>query len=190
MRLHYSGDMGAWGALSADEELGYVYIPLSAPTNAMFGGHRPGQNLYSNALVCLDAKTGQRVWHYQMVHHDLWDYDNIGAPVLGDITVNGRRIKAVMQPNKTAFLYVFDRVTGQPVWPIEELPVPQSTVPGEQTWPTQPFPTRPPPFDRAGADRGRSHRLHAGAAGGGARGGEAVRDRADVHAAIAGDRRA
>jgi len=148
--LHYSGDMGAWGALSADEELGYVYIPLSAPTNAMFGGHRPGQNLYSNTLVCLNAKTGQRVWHYQMVHHDLWDYDNIGAPVLGDITVNGRRIKAVMQPNKTAFLYVFDRVTGQPVWPIEELPVPQSTVPGEPTWPTQPFPTRPPPFDRQG----------------------------------------
>jgi quinoprotein glucose dehydrogenase len=148
--LPYSGDMGAWGVPSADEELGLVYIPLTAPTNAMFGGHRPGQNLYSNSLVCLDAKTGQRKWHFQMVHHDLWDYDNIGAPVLGDITVNGRRIKAVMQPNKTAFLYVFDRVTGEPVWPIEERPVPQSTVPGEQSWPTQPFPTRPPPFDRQG----------------------------------------
>ena len=148
--LPYSGDMGAWGVPSADEELGYVYVPLSAPTNAMYGGHRPGQNLYSNALVCLNAKTGQRVWHFQMVHHDLWDYDNIGAPVLGDITVNGRRIKAVMQPNKTAFLYVFDRVTGEPVWPIEERPVPQSTVPGEQSWPTQPFPTRPPPFDQQG----------------------------------------
>jgi glucose dehydrogenase len=148
--LHYSGDMGAWGVPSADEELGYVYVPLSAPTNAMYGGHRPGQNLYSNSLVCLEAKTGKRVWHFQMVHHDLWDYDNIGAPVLGDITVNGRRIKAVMQPNKTAFLYVFDRVTGEPVWPIEERPVPQSTVPGEQTWPTQPFPTRPPPFDLQG----------------------------------------
>jgi glucose dehydrogenase len=148
--LHYSGDMGAWGVPSADEELGYVYVPLSAPTNAMYGGHRPGQNLYSNALVCLNAKTGQRVWHYQMVHHDLWDYDNIGAPVLGDITVNGRRIKAVMQPNKTAFLYVFDRETGEPVWPIEERPVPQSTVPGEQSWPTQPFPTKPPPFDLQG----------------------------------------
>ena len=142
--------MGAWGVPSADEELGYVYVPLSAPTNAMYGGHRPGQNLYSNALVCLNAKTGQRVWHFQMVHHDLWDYDNIGAPVLGDITVNGRRIKAVMQPNKTAFLYVFDRVTGEPVWPIEERPVPQSTVPGEQSWPTQPFPTKPPPFDLQG----------------------------------------
>jgi glucose dehydrogenase len=148
--LPYSGDMGAWGVASADEELGYVYIPLSAPTNAMYGGHRPGQNLYSNSLVCLDAKTGKRVWHFQMVHHDLWDYDNIGAPVLGDIIVNGRRIKAVMQPNKTAFLYVFDRVTGEPVWPIEERPVPQSAVPGEHSWPTQPFPTKPPPFDLQG----------------------------------------
>jgi glucose dehydrogenase len=148
--LPYSGDMGAWGVPSADEELGYVYVPLSAPTNAMYGGHRPGQNLYSNSLVCLDARTGKRVWHYQMVHHDLWDYDNVGAPVLGDITVNGRRIKAVMQPNKTAFLYVFDRVTGEPVWPIEERPVPQSDVPGEQSWPTQPFPTKPPPFDLQG----------------------------------------
>jgi quinoprotein glucose dehydrogenase len=148
--LDWSGDMGAWGALTADEELGYVYVPLTAPTNAMYGGHRPGQNLYSNALVCIDAKTGKRVWHYQMVHHDLWDYDNVGAPVLGDITVNGKRIKAVMQVNKTAFLYVFDRVTGEPVWPIEERPVPQSDVPGEHTWPTQPFPTKPPAFDRQG----------------------------------------
>jgi glucose dehydrogenase len=148
--LDWSGDMGAWGALTADEELGYVYVPLTAPTNAMYGGHRPGQNLYSNSLVCLDAKTGRRVWHYQMVHHDLWDYDNVGAPVLGEITVNGKRIKAVMQVNKTAFLYVFDRVTGEPVWPIEERPVPQSTVPGERSWPTQPFPTRPPAFDRQG----------------------------------------
>jgi quinoprotein glucose dehydrogenase len=148
--LHYSGDLGAYGALSADEELGYVYVPLTAPTNAMFGGHRPGQNLFANSLVCLDARTGKRIWHFQMVHHDLWDYDNIGAPVLGDITVNGRLIKAVMQPNKTGFLYVFDRATGEPVWPIEERPVPQSTVPGEQSWPTQPFPTRPPAFDRQG----------------------------------------
>jgi quinoprotein glucose dehydrogenase len=148
--LDWSGDMGAWGALTADEELGYVYVPLTAPTNALYGGHRPGQNLYSNSLVCLDAKTGRRVWHYQMVHHDLWDYDNVGAPVLGDITVNGKRIKAVMQVNKTAFLYVFDRATGEPVWPIEERPVPQSTVPGERSWPTQPFPTKPPAFDRQG----------------------------------------
>ena len=148
--LDWSGDMGAWGALTADEELGYVYVPLTAPTNAMYGGHRPGQNLFSDALVCLDAKTGKRIWHFQMVHHDLWDYDNVGAPVLGDITVNGKRIKAVMQVNKTAFVYVFDRVTGEPVWPIEERPVPQSTVPGEHSWPTQPFPTKPPAFDRQG----------------------------------------
>ena len=111
--LHYSGDMGAWGALTRGRRARLCLRAAEAPTNAMYGGHRPGQNLYSNALVCLDAKTGKRVWHFQMVHHDLWDYDNVGAPVLGDITVNGRRIKAVMQPNKTAFLYVFDRVTGR-----------------------------------------------------------------------------
>ena len=100
--------------------------------------------------MAIDAKTGKRVWHFQMVHHDLWDYDNIGAPVLGDITVDGKQIKAVMQPNKTGFVYVFNRETGEPVWPIEERPVPQSTVPGERTSPTQPFPTKPPPFDRQG----------------------------------------
>jgi quinoprotein glucose dehydrogenase len=148
--LPYSGDMGAWGGLTADDELGYVYVPLTAPTNAMYGGHRPGRNLFSDSLVCLDAKTGKRVWHFQMVHHDLWDYDNIGAPVLGNIRVNGQLIKAVIQPNKTGFLYVFDRATGEPVWPIEERPVPQSTVPGEHTWPTQPFPTKPSAFDRQG----------------------------------------
>jgi quinoprotein glucose dehydrogenase len=148
--LEYSGDLGAWGSLTVDEELGYVYIPLTAPSNATYGGHRPGQNLFSNALVCLDAKTGKRVWHFQMVHHDLWDYDNVGAPVLGDLNVNGRRIKAVMQVNKTGFVYTFDRKTGEPVWPIEERPVPASTVPGEQAWPTQPYPTRPPAFDRQG----------------------------------------
>jgi quinoprotein glucose dehydrogenase len=147
--LSYVGSVGAYGAVTADEELGYVYVPLTAPST-VYGGHRPGINLFGSSLVCLDAKTGKRVWHYQMVHHDIWDYDNESAPVLGDITVNGRRIKAVMQPNKNGFLYVFDRVTGQPVWPIEERPVPQSTVPGEQTWPTQPFPTKPPAFDRQG----------------------------------------
>jgi len=146
--LKYSGSIGAYGAVTADEELGYVYVPLTALND--YGGYRPGQNLFASSLVCLDARTGKRVWHFQMVHHDIWDYDNESAPVLGDITVNGRRIKAVMQPNKNGFLYVFDRVTGEPVWPIEELPVPQSTVPGEQTWPTQPFPTKPPAFDRQG----------------------------------------
>ena len=146
----YGGAMGAWCGLSADEELGYVYVPLTAPSNSLYGGHRPGDNLYADSLVAIDAKTGKRVWHFQMVHHDLWDYDNIGAPVLGDITVDGKQIKAVMQPNKTGFVYVFNRETGEPVWPIEERPVPQSTVPGERTSPTQPFPTKPPPFDRQG----------------------------------------
>ncbi len=146
----YSGDLGSWCCPTADEELGYVYIPTSAPTANAYGGHRPGDNLFANSLVALDAKTGQRVWHFQMVHHDLWDYDTVGPATLGDITVNGKQIKAVMQPSKTGFLYVLDRVTGEPVGPIEERPVPQSTVPGEYTSPTQPFPTKPPPFDRHG----------------------------------------
>jgi quinoprotein glucose dehydrogenase len=146
----FSGDLGSWCCISADESLGHVYIPLTAPTAAYYGGHRPGDNLFSNALVALDAKTGKRVWHFQTVHHDLWEYDLVGPPTLGDIRVDGRRIKAVMQPSKTGFLYVFDRTTGKPVWPIEERPVPQSTVPGEKTSPTQPFPTRPPAFARSG----------------------------------------
>ena len=146
----YSGDLGSWCCLTADEALGYVYVPLSAPTGMVYGGHRPGDNLFSDSLVALDAKTGERVWHFQMVHHDVWEYDTVGPPTLGDITVDGRRIKAVMQPSKTAFLYVLDRETGEPVWPIEERKVPQSIVPGERTSSTQPFPTKPPPFDRQG----------------------------------------
>jgi glucose dehydrogenase len=145
-----SGDLGSWCCISADEQLGYVYIPLTAPTAAYYGGFRPGDNLFSNALVALDARTGKRVWHFQMVHHDLWEYDTVGPATLGEITVDGRRIKAVMQPSKTGFLYVFDRVTGKPVWPIDERPVPQSTVPGEHTAATQPFPTKPAPFARSG----------------------------------------
>jgi quinoprotein glucose dehydrogenase len=148
--LGESGDLGAWCCLSADLELGYVYVPLTAPTAAYYGGHRPGDNLFSNSLVALDAQTGRRVWHFQMVHHDLWEYDTIGPPTLGEITVDGRLIRAVMQPSKTGFLYVFDRETGEPVWPIEERPVPPSTVPGEQASPTQPFPTKPPPFAHHG----------------------------------------
>jgi quinoprotein glucose dehydrogenase len=146
----YAGDLGAWNPLSADDELGYVYLPLTAPTSAAYGGWRPGDNLYSNSLVALDAKTGHRVWHFQMIHHDLWEYDNVGPPTLADITVDGRRIKAVIQPNKNGFLYVLDRTNGKPVWPIEERAVPSSSVPGEHTSPTQPFPTRPPAFDRQG----------------------------------------
>jgi quinoprotein glucose dehydrogenase len=146
----FAGDLGAWNPMSADEELGYVYVPLSSPTAAWYGGWRPGDNLFANSLVAIDVKTGRRVWHFQTVHHDLWDWDNIGPPMLGEITVDGRRIKAVMQANKAAFLYVLDRTNGRPVWPIEERPVPQSTVPGERSSPTQPFPTRPPAFDLQG----------------------------------------
>ena len=143
--LAASGDLGSWCCLSADPELGTVYVPLTAPTAAYYGGHRPGDNLFSNSLVALDAATGERVWHFQMVHHDLWEYDTVGPPTLGEITVDGRRIRAVMQPSKTGFLHVFDRATGEPVWPIEERPVPPSTVPGEQA-----SPTRPPPFAHQG----------------------------------------
>jgi quinoprotein glucose dehydrogenase len=145
-----AGDLGAWNPMTADEELGYVYVPLSSPTAAWYGGWRPGDNLFANSIVALDVKTGKRVWHFQTVHHDLWDWDNIGPPMLGEITVDGRRIKAVMQANKAAFLYVLDRTNGRPVWPIEERPVPQSTVPGERSSPTQPFPTKPPAFDLQG----------------------------------------
>jgi len=145
-----AGDLGAWNPMTADEQLGHVYIPLSSPTAAWYGGWRPGDNLFANSIVALDVKTGTRVWHFQTVHHDLWDWDTIGPPMLGEITVDGKRIRAVMQANKAAFLYVLDRTNGRPVWPIDERPVPQSTVPGEQSSPTQPFPTKPPAFDRQG----------------------------------------
>ncbi len=146
----YTGNAGAWSPLTADAELGYVYIPLEAATGDFYGGHRPGDNLFSQSLVCLDVKTGKRVWHYQLVHHDIWDYDLPAPPILTDITVDGKNIKAVVQVTKQAFAFVFDRITGKPVWPIEEKAVPQSTVPGEQSSPTQPFPTKPLPFDRQG----------------------------------------
>ena len=146
----YSGNTGVWAPMSADPELGYVYLPVETPTNDLYGGHRPGDNLFAESLVCLDARTGERVWHYQLIHHGIWDYDIPTPPALVDITVDGREIKAVAQVTKQAFTYVFDRVTGEPVWPIEERPVPASTVPGEQAAPTQPFPTRPAPFDRQG----------------------------------------
>jgi quinoprotein glucose dehydrogenase len=142
-----AGNTNVWAPMSADEELGYVYLPVSTPTNDYFGGHRLGDGLFGESLVCLDAATGKKVWHYQLVHHGLWDYDPPAAPNLIDITVDGKRIKAVAQVTKQAFTYVFDRLTGKPVWPIEERPVPASTVPGERASPTQPFPTKPAPFD-------------------------------------------
>ena len=146
----YSGNSGAWSLLSADEDLGYVYLPFEEATGDYYGGTRPGNNLYAESIVCLDARTGKRVWHFQTIHHGLWDYDLPAAPVLGDITVNGRRIKAVAQVSKQAFVYVFDRVTGQPVWPIEERPAPKGDVPGEWYSPTQPIPSKPPAFDQQG----------------------------------------
>jgi quinoprotein glucose dehydrogenase len=143
-----NGNTGVWTQITVDEELGLVYLPVEDPTSDQYGGHRPGNNLFGDTLVCVDLKTGQRKWHFQVAHHPIWDYDLSSAPLLADITVNGKAIKAVALPSKEAFLYVFDRVTGQPVWPIEERPVPQSDVPGEKTSPTQPFPTRPPAYAR------------------------------------------
>ena len=146
----YTGNTNVWPPMTADEELGYVYLPVGTATNDRYGVHRPGDNLFATSLVALEAATGKRVWHFQLVHHDLWDYDPPAAPTLVDITVDGRPIRAVAQVTKHGFVFVFDRVTGEPVWPIEERPVPSSDVPGERASPTQPFPTKPPPFDRQG----------------------------------------
>jgi quinoprotein glucose dehydrogenase len=146
----YTGNTGVWTQMSADEELGLVYLPVELPTGDYYGGHRPGKGLFGESLVAVDVQTGKRKWHYQLVHHGIWDMDIPSAPILADITVNGRLIKAVAQPTKQGWVYVFDRVTGEPVWPIEERPVPRGDVPGEWYSPTQPFPTRPPAFDRQG----------------------------------------
>jgi quinoprotein glucose dehydrogenase len=146
----YTGNTNVWTYMSADEELGYVYLPFGTPTNDFYGGHRPGHNLFAESLVVLDARTGKRVWHFQGVHHGVWDYDFPAAPTLADITVSGKRIRAAVQVSKQGFAYVFDRRTGVPVWPIEERKVPPSTVPGEQLSSTQPFPTKPPPFESQG----------------------------------------
>jgi quinoprotein glucose dehydrogenase len=146
----YSGGTNVWAVMSADEELGYVYLPTSTPTNDHYGGHRPGDNLFAESVVALDARTGRRVWHFQAVHHGLWDYDLPAPPVLADVTVEGRRRKILAQVSKQAFVYVLDRETGGPIWPIDERPVPPSRVPGESLSRTQPFPTRPAPFDQQG----------------------------------------
>ena len=146
----YTGNTGVWGQISVDEDLDTVYLPVELSTGDYFGAHRPGNNLFSESLVAVDLHTGKRKWHYQLVHHGLWDMDIPDAPILADINVNGRAIKAVAQPTKQGILYVFDRVTGQPVWPIEEKPVEKGTVPGEWYSPTQPFPTKPPAYERTG----------------------------------------
>ena len=146
----YTGNTGVWAQISVDEELGMAYLPVELPTHDYYGGARPGNGLFGESLVAIDYRTGERKWHFQLVHHGIWDMDIPCAPILADIRVNGRTIKAVAQPTKQAFLYVFDRVTGQPIWPIEERPVPQGDTPGEKYSPTQPFPTRPPAYDRQG----------------------------------------
>jgi len=146
----YTGNTGVWTQITVDEELGLVYLPVESPTNDFYGGHRPGDNLFGESLVCVDLKTGQRKWHYQLVHHPLWDMDISSAPILADITVGGRPVKAVAQPSKQGFLYVFDRATGKPVWPIEEKQVEVGAVPGEWYSPTQPIPSKPPAYSRNG----------------------------------------
>lgn len=152
----YTGNAGVWAQMSADEELGIVYMPVELPTGDYYGGHRhgatkgPEANLYSESLVALDIKTGQKKWHYQLVHHGIWDHDIPCAPILMDLVVDGKPVKAVAQPTKQNWLYVFDRATGKPVWPIEERPVEKGDVPGEWYSPTQPFVTKPPAYERQG----------------------------------------
>jgi quinoprotein glucose dehydrogenase len=146
----YTGNTGVWTQVTADEKLGLVYLAVESPTGDFYGGHRPGNNLFGESLVCVDLKTGQRKWHFQLVHHPLWDMDISSAPILADITVDGKPVKAVAQPSKQGFLYVFDRVTGKPVWPIKEQPVAVGNVPGEWYSPTQPLPTKPPTYSRNG----------------------------------------
>jgi quinoprotein glucose dehydrogenase len=146
----WTGDVSSWAPLSADPQRGIVYIPTNGATMDFYGGFRPGDNLFSSSLIALDVKTGKRVWHYQLVKHDIWNYDTPTAPILMDVTVNGKRIPGVFQATKQAFLYAFNRENGQPIWPIEMKPVPQSKVPGEKLAATQPFPTRPAPYDLQG----------------------------------------
>ncbi len=144
----YVGGANNWGSISVDDERGIVYVPTGSATYDFYGADRHGANLFANSLLALDARTGKRLWHFQTVHHDLWDLDNVSAPLLVTVRHDGRRIDAVAHAGKTGFLYVFNRVTGEPLWPIEERPVPKSPAPGEMAYPTQPFPTKPAPFAR------------------------------------------
>ncbi|MCH7533238.1 MAG: PQQ-binding-like beta-propeller repeat protein [Gemmatimonadetes bacterium] len=146
----WTGDVSSWAPMSADPELGLVYIPTNGATMDFYGGFRPGDNLFSTSIIALDVETGERRWHYQLVHHDIWNYDTPTAPILMDVTVDGEEIKGLFQATKQAFLYALNRETGEPIWPIEERPVPQSLVPGEKLAATQPFPTKPAPFDLQG----------------------------------------
>lgn len=146
----YTGNAGVWGQITVDEQLNMVYLPVELPTGDYFGAHRPGNNLFGESIVAVDLHTGVRKWYYQLVHHGLWDMDIPCAPILADITVDGKAIKAIAQPTKQGILYVFDRVTGKPVWPIEEKPVEKGEVPGEWYSPTQPMPSKPPAYERTG----------------------------------------
>jgi quinoprotein glucose dehydrogenase len=146
-----NGNNGVWTQIAADTELGMAYLPVETPTGDYYGGHRPGNNLFGESVVAVDLKTGLRKWHFQLVHHPLWGYDIASPPILADITVGGKPVKAIAQPGKQSFLYVFDRQTGNPVWPIEERAVPKGDVPGEWYSPTQPIPTKPPAYDRQGS---------------------------------------
>jgi len=146
----WTGDVSSWAPMAADPELGLVYVVTNGATIDYYGGFRPGDNLFSTSMIALDADTGERRWHYQFVHHDIWNYDTPTAPIIMDVNVDGREVKGIYQATKQAFLYALNRETGEPIWPIEERPVPQSQVPGERLSPTQPFPTRPAPYDLQG----------------------------------------
>jgi quinoprotein glucose dehydrogenase len=146
----WTGDISSWAPLSADPELGLVYVPTNGATQDFYGGFRPGDNLFSTSLIALDVETGERAWHFQMVHHDIWNYDTSNVPVLADVTIDGVETPVIAQVTKQAFLYVLNRETGEPIWPIEERPVPESHIPGEHLSPTQPFPTRPAAYDMQG----------------------------------------
>ena len=183
----YTGNAGFWAPVTADPELGMFYIATESPTSDYYGGYRPGNNLYANSVLALNAKTGKRAWHFQMTHHDIWDYDPPTAPMLADITVEGRPVKAVIQLTKQGFVFVFDRTTGKPVWPIEERPVPKSDIPGEWTSPTQPFPTKPAGIDVQGVTEERPRRLHARDQGRGASRRASVPSWTTLHAVIAAE---
>jgi glucose dehydrogenase/mono/diheme cytochrome c family protein len=146
----YIGNTGAWSMLSADPETGYVYIPTDTPSNDFYGGHRLGDGLYGESIICIDSKTGERIWHFQVVHHGVWDYDNPAAPIIHDIVKDGKPRKVVTLLTKQNLVFVFDRITGEPIWPIEERAVPPSNIPGERLSPTQPFPTKPAPLSKLG----------------------------------------
>ncbi|MXY50559.1 MAG: PQQ-binding-like beta-propeller repeat protein [Gemmatimonadetes bacterium] len=146
----YTGNAGVWTSISADTELGYAYLPVEAPTNDYYGGHRLGDNLYANSLVAVDYTTGEKIWHFQIVHHDIWDYDNPAAPILADVTIDGEPRKIVIQNTKQGYSYVFDRVTGEPIWDMPETDVPASDVPGDRASPTQPIPVKPAPWEHQG----------------------------------------